>query len=502
MSGFIDGTYSKPDEIIIKSRSDDTIAQEKTVNPDYILWRRSDRLLRGWIVGTLSEEVLGLAVGLETSAKVSKALTEHFARSTDDREFYLTTKMNLHNRKNFKSINDYIRAFKEICDELNAIGRPIGEQQKVFGLLKGLGNSYESFYTTMLKPPVPAYNDVVQLLQSHENMKSLYTTEATNDHTAFLSQKFKNNNKYYKNNIKQGQTSFSSKGRGFTQAFQTQKPPESPKGKNNNQISQKANCNKEEISCQICGKPRHSAINCWHRFNQGFQPEDTAQALAAMKFSDNHYEAWFPDTGATQHMTPDDGNLSNLQPYKGKDKIMVGNGNKLDITHIGDTTIQSGKDNVKLKNVLVVPNIKKNLLSVSQLTTDLPYLFEFDSNGFMIKNRETGKVITTGTREGGLYSLEHDSKMSKVAFFSNRFRATSDCIWHQRLGHPHMNIVQFLEKNRLISINEYDKTRTICESCQLGKACRLPFIGIDDYCSDPTSKIHCDLCTRWIFSKI
>ena len=111
-------------------------------------------------------------------------------------------------------------------------------------------------------------------------------------------------------------------------------------------------------------------------------------------------------------------------------------------------------------------------------------------------------MITTGTREGGLYSLEHDSKMSKVAFFSNRFRATSDCIWHQRLGHPHMNIVQFLEKNRLISINEYDKTRTICESCQLGKACRLPFIGIDDYCSDPTSKIHCDLCTRWIFSKI
>ena len=33
----------------------------------YIAWRKADRLLRGWIIGTLSEETLGLVVGLDTT---------------------------------------------------------------------------------------------------------------------------------------------------------------------------------------------------------------------------------------------------------------------------------------------------------------------------------------------------------------------------------------------------------------------------------------------------
>ncbi|GAY61459.1 hypothetical protein CUMW_210160, partial [Citrus unshiu] len=38
-----------------------TTKQDYVMNYDYTMWRRLDRLLRGWIVGTLSEEVLGLA---------------------------------------------------------------------------------------------------------------------------------------------------------------------------------------------------------------------------------------------------------------------------------------------------------------------------------------------------------------------------------------------------------------------------------------------------------
>lgn len=99
--------------------------------------------------------------------------------------------------------------------------------------------------------------------------------------------------------------------KGFTQAGQ--RPPESPQGKKNNSNPQKYE-NRSEIICQICRKPRHSAIDCGHRFNQGFQPGGAAQALAALKFTDDQNEAWFPDTGATQHMTPDEGKLFNCRP--------------------------------------------------------------------------------------------------------------------------------------------------------------------------------------------
>ena len=81
------------------------------MNYDYLMWRRSDRLLRGWIVGTLSEEVLRV-VGLKTSVAVWRVLSEYFGRNTKDREFFLMQKMHMHNKQNYKTINDYIRGFK------------------------------------------------------------------------------------------------------------------------------------------------------------------------------------------------------------------------------------------------------------------------------------------------------------------------------------------------------------------------------------------------------
>lgn len=38
----------------------------------YIAWRKANRLLRGWIIGTLSRETLGLIVGLDTQMRFGK----------------------------------------------------------------------------------------------------------------------------------------------------------------------------------------------------------------------------------------------------------------------------------------------------------------------------------------------------------------------------------------------------------------------------------------------
>lgn len=43
-------------------------------NPDFELWKRSNTLLRGWIMGTLSEEVITYVVRLETLWNTLKML--------------------------------------------------------------------------------------------------------------------------------------------------------------------------------------------------------------------------------------------------------------------------------------------------------------------------------------------------------------------------------------------------------------------------------------------
>ena len=43
----------------------------------------------------------------------------------------------------------------------------------------------------------------------------------------------------------------------------------------------KAQSNSDNV-CQICGKPNHGALQCWHRFDQAYQAEDNLkQAVVA-----------------------------------------------------------------------------------------------------------------------------------------------------------------------------------------------------------------------------
>ena len=64
-------------------------------------------------------------------------------------------------------------------------------------------------------------------------------------------------------------------------------------------------------------------------------------------------------------MTNDPGKLTSYSPYNGPDKIFVGNGDLLKISHIGNLSLNVGHEKLVLDNVLVVPKIKKNLVSVN-----------------------------------------------------------------------------------------------------------------------------------------
>ena len=132
----------------------------------YIAWRKADRLLRGWIIGTLSEETLGLAVGLVTANDVWEALKNTCTEDSQEREFTLRQQVTYLRKEDDKTIGEHIRTFKSLCDSLAAIGKPVPDKEKVFCLLTSLGPQYETFTTTMLKPPRPSYSELVSQLQT------------------------------------------------------------------------------------------------------------------------------------------------------------------------------------------------------------------------------------------------------------------------------------------------------------------------------------------------
>ncbi|KAI3447205.1 hypothetical protein Pfo_003870 [Paulownia fortunei] len=65
--GFIDGSISPPPETVSTDSSDGSTAMR---NQDYALWKRTDRLLKGWILGSLHENMISEVAALNTARDV------------------------------------------------------------------------------------------------------------------------------------------------------------------------------------------------------------------------------------------------------------------------------------------------------------------------------------------------------------------------------------------------------------------------------------------------
>ena len=67
-------------------------------------------------------------------------------------------------------------------------------------------------------------------------------------------------------------------------------------------------------------------------------------------------QGWFLDSGATHHLTYTFQNLSDGKIYFGLNLLTVGNGQGLQITHIGYTQLYTSFDTcLQLHNILCVP---------------------------------------------------------------------------------------------------------------------------------------------------
>ena len=151
-------------------------------------------------------------MGLETSANVWQALAATYAQNSQAREFVLLSKLQLL-EKGMSPLSEYLHEFKSICDKLSRIGKAVPDQSKVFWLLSGLGPSYETITTTMLKPLVPSYDDVSPLSQSHDLHNKGHQIFGANPAMVFYGQETNGGHR-------KGESNFSSKGRGFPQSGQ------------------------------------------------------------------------------------------------------------------------------------------------------------------------------------------------------------------------------------------------------------------------------------------
>ena len=203
--------------------------------------------------------------------------------------------------------------------------------------------------------------------------------------------------------------------------------------------------------------------------------------------------SWYPNSGASHHMTPNSTNLQDSSDYTGSYLVLVGNGSSLCIKHISNSIFQSSSNSqsFKLNKLLHVPQITKNLLNISQFASDNSAFFEFHPNCCFVKSQRSKETLLQGKIRNGLYTIDSfkpaPSVSSQFAFVNKNVDFQ---LWHSRLGHPTPNIVSSVLKSCNLS---FPVTSSICSACCMGKAHQLPFSLSESIYTAPLQLVYSDV---------
>uniref|UniRef100_A0A0A8Y6X7 Uncharacterized protein n=1 Tax=Arundo donax TaxID=35708 RepID=A0A0A8Y6X7_ARUDO len=181
-----------------------------------------------------------------------------------------------------------------------------------------------------------------------------------------------------------------------------------------------------------------------------------ASTFSTMTLNQPQNNEWYFNSGASSHMTSHSGTLSHIahSRYPTPSSIVVGNGFLLPVTATGTTVIPPS---LHLNNVLVSPQLIKNLISVRQFTIDNNCSVEFDPTGCSVKDLQSRNVIVRCNSSRPLYPLHLPAAHSLVT-------ASGPALWHRRLSHPGHEALSKLASSGLPA-HRHDTSSSLCHAC-------------------------------------
>jgi hypothetical protein len=241
-----------------------------------------------------------------------------------------------------------------------------------------------------------------------------------------------------------------------------------------------------KVKCFACHKFGHYAGQCSNK-----KKKQTATSAAVEEFSakfdkefslvvclstrTTHSDVWYIDSGASRHMT---GVCEHL----------------IDLTQIGDLEVVLGDDRVVkavdsgtisfqreslppmlLREVLYVPDLKKNLVSISAIEERGYEVFRDGQVLLFPKGSNITSTKVIGTPHEKLYKLMF--QLARVLFHST---SSSDLceLWHRRMAHLHHGALSVL-REIVTGVPDFStEHQEMCKGCALGKYTKTAFLAV------------------------
>ncbi|GJV37347.1 retrovirus-related pol polyprotein from transposon TNT 1-94 [Tanacetum coccineum] len=236
---------------------------------------------------------------------------------------------------------------------------------------------------------------------------------------------------------------------------------------------------KADRRCFKCGDsnhfisdcPKHSyndqkafVVGCWSDSEDDSKKEE----ICLMALDNNEVrlkvklepDEWIKDSGCSRHMT---GNKDLFSSYKAIDggNVVFGSNTKSKI--IGKGTITHNP--LTIHDVSHVENLSFNLLSIGQICDNKCKVLFSETGSEILKDDIT---IGRGIRKNGLYIMKMGNS-PKDSLCLTSIDDTSS-LWHRRLGHANMRLIQSLSSKELVrNLPKLKLKSHFCDACNIGK---------------------------------
>lgn len=247
--------------------------------------------------------------------------------------------------------------------------------------------------------------------------------------------------------------------------------------------------NQKGPRCFKCNRYGHISTECKSKQKQKHESTNYAAAFIA---SVSNSDAWYIDSGASMHMTKHKQLLHNETVPLVK-TITVANDKSLPVESSGQLSLDicddRGRSNkILFQNVLYVPELATNLLSVSQIVNHGGEV-KFNNAGCVILNSHK-KIVATAILINNMYRLN----LYNVQAYISDVDKQDIYLWHQRMGHLNFSDLKKIEENT-DGVQLSKKTDNLtCVTCLEGKQTRLSFKSSHSRATQLLETVHSDIC--------
>lgn len=270
------------------------------------------------------------------------------------------------------------------------------------------------------------------------------------------------------------------------------------------------NTHSKHVKCYNCGDYGHKSNECqkgssstknfgkpnYDRGNKNRTSDRATPAFSAVFMSTKwSRDDWFVDSGASSHMCMHKSWFKNLRDSP-KHEISTANNSKMKVCGVGDIElcVRSGNKTqcINVQNVLYIPDITANLLSVSCIVDQQNHV-KFAENGCYIYDK-FGVMIASAPRENNLYRL---TDVSNVGFAASALaeRKHDVNVWHRRFAHVNLSDLMKMRNGAVEGVVFSDSVPlSDCVSCSKGKQSRDPFKHVGSRAKGLLDIVHSDLC--------